>query len=247
MKPRSLLRRPRSRFAAGIKTWFVTGLIIAGPLAVTGSLVWWFINSVDKLVKPLVPPYLLPDYYLPVPVPGVGVVIAFVAITFLGFLAANLAGRTMIRLGETILERMPIVRSIYKSVKQVFETVFSQQGTSFRRVGLVQFPNKGMWSIVFISSPPSQTLNDHLPIEDEHMSVFLPCTPNPTTGFYFYLPKADVVEIPLTPEQAAKLIMSAGMIQPEVQGQLAKLAAKAIREKNISETDVKKLTAAVDP
>jgi uncharacterized membrane protein len=119
---------------------------------------------------------------------------------------------------------MPIVRGIYKSVKQIFETVFSQDGTGFRKVGLVQFPAKGMWSIVFISTPPSSSVSQHLP-GGEHMSVFLPCTPNPTTGFYFYLPAADVIEVSLTPDEAAKLIMSAGLIQPETQAKLAKLVA----------------------
>jgi uncharacterized membrane protein len=149
-------------------------------------------------------------------------VIAILGLTLLGFLAANLAGRTLLVIGETILNRMPIVRGIYKSVKQIFETVFSQTGTGFRRVGLVEFPSNGMWSIVFISTPPSSSISQHLPGR-EHMSVFLPCTPNPTTGFYFYLPVEDVIEVPLSPDEAAKLIMSAGLIQPETQAKLAQL------------------------
>ncbi len=140
-------------FGSGIRTWFLTGVVIAGPLAVTAWLVWWFIDTVDHWVRPLVPPELWPDTYLPVRVPGTGVLLAFCGLTLLGFFAANLAGRTLIKLGETILDRMPIVRGIYKSVKQIFETVFSQSGTSFRKVGLVEFPGEGMWSIVFISAP----------------------------------------------------------------------------------------------
>jgi len=215
---------PRPSFGAGLRTWFLTGLIIAGPLTVTAWIVWWFISTVDGMVKPIVPVWMWPDGYLPFHIPGVGVVIAILGLTLLGFLAANLAGRTLLIIGETILNRMPIVRGIYKSVKQIFETVFSQDGTGFRKVGLVQFPAKGMWSIVFISTPPSSSVSQHLP-GGEHMSVFLPCTPNPTTGFYFYLPTADVIEVPLTPDEAAKLIMSAGLIQPETQAKLAKLVA----------------------
>jgi len=211
---------------AGLKTWFLTGLIVAGPLAVTGWIVWWFITLVDGWVKPLVPSWMWPDTYLPVSLPGVGVVVAFLGLTLLGFLTANIAGRSLLRLGEKILDRMPVVRGIYKSVKQIFETVFSQSGTGFRRVGLVQFPNPGMWSIVFISSPPSSCVAEHLPAS-AHISVFLPCTPNPTTGFYFYLPADEVVEVPLTPDEAAKLVMSAGLIQPDVQGRLNAMAAKA--------------------
>lgn len=217
----------RPAFGSGIRTWFLTGLVIAGPLAVTAWIVWWFITTVDNMVRPLVPDALAPERWLSVRVPGLGVVIAFVGLTLLGFFAANLAGRTLLRLGEMILDRMPVVRGIYKSVKQLFETVFSQQGTGFRKVGLVQFPSPGMWTIVFISTPPTGSVAAAIEGAPEYTSVFLPCTPNPTTGFYFYLPKKDVVEIPLSPEDAAKLIMSAGLIQPEIQAKLGQMAQNA--------------------
>jgi uncharacterized membrane protein len=157
----------------------------------------------------------LPDAYLPFRVPGLGVVVVFVGLTLLGFLAANLAGRSLIRLGEAILARMPVVRSIYKSVKQIFETVFSQSGTTFRKVGLIEFP-KGAWSIVFISTPPGEVIGAHLAPDEPFVSVFLPCTPNPTTGFYFFLPARDVIELEIAPDDAVKLIMSCGVIQPDV-------------------------------
>lgn len=217
----------RHRFGAGIRTWFLTGLVIAGPLAVTGWIVWWFVTTVDNWIKPLIPQTLRFDNILPFSIPGLGVIFAFLGLTLLGFLAANLAGRTLILLGERILNTMPVVRGIYKSVKQLFETVFSQQGAGFRKVGLVQFPQKGQWSIVFISMQPSGPVQAGLPSSEEYTSVFLPCTPNPTTGFYFYLPKSEVIEIAISPEDAAKLIMSAGLIQPETQAKLGQLAASA--------------------
>ncbi|MDE2578816.1 MAG: DUF502 domain-containing protein [Hyphomicrobiales bacterium] len=219
--------RPRG-FGARVRAYFLTGLVIAGPLAVTAWLVFWFIDTVDRWMKPLIPAHLWPDAYLPKNVPGVGVVLAFVGLTLLGFLAANLLGRTLIRLSETVLDRMPVVRGIYKSVKQLFETVFSQQGTSFRKVGLVQYPAPGMWSLVFISTPPGERVKTAIGAgETPYISVFLPCTPNPTTGFYFYLPARDVCEIDMTPDDAAKLIMSAGLIQPDEQAHLAQLARAA--------------------
>src|SRR4051795_12500438 len=220
----------RPSFGARIRAWFFTGLIIAGPLAVTAWLVWWFINTIDNWVKPLMPPALSPDTYLSVHIPGLGVIVAFIGLTLLGFLAANLAGRTLIRIGESILDRMPVVRGLYKSVKQIFETIFSQSGTSFRRVGLVEFPTKGNWSIVFISAPPTGIVVDAL-AEKEHLGVFLPCTPNPTTGFFSYLPARDVIEIPMTPDEAAKLIMSAGLIQPEAHAKLAVIAEEMKRQR----------------
>ena len=127
--------------------------------------------------------------------PGFGVAIALVGLTLLGFLAANIAGRTLVRIGESLLDRTPVVRGIYKSIKQIFETVFSQSGTQFRKVGLVEFPVKGAWSIVFITSEPAAAVAGVLPAGEEMTSVFLPCTPNPTTGFYFFIPKSDVDRI----------------------------------------------------
>ena len=217
---------------ARFRTWFLTGLVIAGPLAVTAWIVWWFVDTVDGWIKPLIPAWLWPDQLLSVHVPGIGLIVAVVGLTLLGFLAANLAGRTLIGLGEMILDRMPVVRGLYKSVKQIFETVFSQSGTSFRKVGLVQYPAPGMWSVVFISTPPSDQVARVLPTGEEYISVFLPCTPNPTTGFYFYLPARDVIEVSLSPDEAAKLIMSAGLIQPDEAGKLAALAKAAKREKS---------------
>ena len=227
-------QRPHPRapgLATRLRNWFFTGVIVAGPLAVTLYITWWFVDTVDQWVKPLVPARFWPDAYLPWHVPGFGVAVAFLGLTLLGFLAANLAGRTLIRLGERMLDRMPVVRGIYKSMKQIFETVFSQSGTSFRRVGLVQFPREGWWSLVFISSEPSATFTSAMLSKEPHISVFLPCTPNPTTGFYFFMPVQEVIEIPMSPDAAAKLIMSAGLIQPEGQLALAAMAEAARREK----------------
>ncbi|MPZ59523.1 MAG: DUF502 domain-containing protein [Rhizobiales bacterium] len=214
---------------ARIRNYFLTGLIVAGPLAITAYLTWSFITWVDDLVRPLIPIAYRPETYLPWRIPGSGLIIAFVGLTLLGFLTANLVGRTLVEAGERILGRMPIVRAIYKSLKQVFETLFSKSGTSFRKVGLVEFPGPGMWSLVFLSSPPSREIHDALPSGDEHVSVFLPCTPNPTTGFFFYIKRSEVIELDVTPESAATLIMSAGLIQPrgDPQKQLAAMANAA--------------------
>src|SRR5262249_5333914 len=123
-----------------IRNYFLTGLILVGPVYITLNLTWWLINWVDDLVRPLIPVAYRPETYLPIKLPGTGLIIAFVAITLLGFLTANLVGRTLVEFGENILNRMPVVRPIYKSLKQIFETLFSKSGTSFRRVALVEFP-----------------------------------------------------------------------------------------------------------
>jgi uncharacterized membrane protein len=222
-----------------IRNYFLTGLIVAGPLAITVYLTWSFITWVDDLVRPFMPVALRPETYLPWKLPGTGLVIAFVTLTLLGFLTANLVGRTLVEAGETLLNRMPLVRSIYKGLKQVFETLFSESGSSFRRVGLVEFPAPGMWSLVFLSQPPGGDITALLPLKDEYVSAFMPCTPNPTTGFFFYVPRAEIIELDIPVEAAAKLIMTAGLIQPnggpDQQKKLSAMAeaakaARALRE-----------------
>jgi uncharacterized membrane protein len=219
--------RPARSMGHRLRAYFLTGVVIAGPLAITTYITWWFINLIDGWVKPFVPARYLPDTYLNYPIPGLGLIIALLGLTLLGFLTANLVGRSLLDFGEMILGRMPVVRGLYRSVKQIFETVFSQSGTSFRTVGLVQFPSKGMWSIVFMSTPPMGEMAERLPGQDEHVAVFMPCTPNPTTGFFFYLPRKEVIELSISVEDGAKLIMSAGLIQPDGQKRLAGLAAEA--------------------
>jgi uncharacterized membrane protein len=219
-------------FMSRVRNYFLTGLIVAGPVAITIWLIWSFVTWVDDLVRPFIPIAYRPETYLPVKVPGFGLIIAFLALTILGFLTANLVGRTFVDIGETILERVPIVRPIYRGLKQVFETLFSKSGSSFRTVGLVEFPAPGMWSLVFLSTPPGADVTATLPSREEYVSAFMPCTPNPTTGFFFYVLRREVLELAISVEDAAKLLMSAGMIQPggggaDQQRRLAQLADAA--------------------
>ena len=216
----------RSGLASRIRNYFLTGLVVAGPVAVTLWLVWWFVTWVDNLVRPVIPTAYRPETYLPINVPGFGLIIAFLALTFLGFLTANLVGSSVVSFGEGVLNRMPIVRPIYRTTKQIFQTLFSAGESSFRRVGLVEFPAPGMWSLVFLTQPPSAPIAAHLP-QTEHISAFLPCTPNPTTGFFFYVPRADVIDLDITVEQAMSLLISAGIIQPGVEDRHHRVAAFA--------------------
>jgi uncharacterized membrane protein len=219
---------PQTSVVGRIRNYFLTGLVVAGPLAVTAWLVWSFTTWVDDVVRPFIPPAYRPESYLPWPIPGTGLIIAVIALTLLGFLTANLVGRKLVELGESLLNRMPIVRPVYKTMKQIFETLFSKSGSSFRQVALVEFPAPGMWSLVFLSQPPSTDLAAKLP-PGEHVSAFLPCTPNPTTGFFFYVLRKDLIVLDISVENAMTLLISAGMVQPEgdAQKKLASLAATA--------------------
>src|SRR5215831_11304425 len=182
-----------------LRNYFLTGLILVAPAYITISLTWWFINWVDDLVRPFIPIAYRPETYLPVKIPGLGLIIVFITLTLLGFLTANFVGRKLVEAGENILNRMPVVRPIYKSLKQIFETLFTKGGSSFRRVGLVEFPSPGMWSLVFLSNSASADIAAKLP-ETEHVAAFMPCTPNPTTGFFFYVARRDIIDLDITVE-----------------------------------------------
>src|SRR4029077_14777101 len=222
----------QTSFAARIRNYFLTGLVVAGPLAITVWLVWSIITWVDDFVRPMIPPTYRPESYMPWPIPGTGLIIAFVVLTLLGFLTANLVGRTLVELGESLLSRMPIVRPIYKTMKQIFETLFSKSGSSFRKVALVEFPAPGMWSLVFLSQAPSDGIAARLP-KTEHISAFMPCTPNPTTGFFFYVPRKDLIELDISVEAAMTLLISAGMVQPDAEAK-KKWAALATTARDAS-------------
>jgi uncharacterized membrane protein len=220
--------KPTTGVAGRVRNYFLTGLVVAGPVAITAWLIWWFVTWVDNLVRPVIPQGYRPETYLPINIPGFGLIIVFVVLTLLGFLTANLVGSRLIGFGESLLNRMPIVRPIYRTTKQIFETLFSSSESSFRHVGLVEFPAPGMWSVVFLTQPPSAEIAERLP-QSEHVSAFLPCTPNPTTGFFFYVPRRDVIDLDITVEQAMTLLISAGIIQPgaDPQNRLAALAQTA--------------------
>ncbi|MCK1711284.1 MULTISPECIES: DUF502 domain-containing protein [unclassified Bradyrhizobium] len=218
---------PHTGLMGRFRNYFLTGLVVTGPIAITLYLVWWFVTWVDGVVRPFIPLAYRPETYMPYVVPGWGLIVAVFTLTLLGFLTANLIGRTLVDLGETFVGRIPAVRAIYRGLKQVFETLFSGKGSSFRKVGLVEFPSPGMWSIVLISQSPNEDVARSLPGLEEHVSVFLPCSPNPTTGFFFYVPRSKIIEVDMSTEDAATLIMSAGVVQPGSAPDSRKAAALA--------------------
>jgi uncharacterized membrane protein len=213
----------RSSFGAALRTYFLTGLLVAGPLAITGYIVWWVIALIDTWVRPLIPAAYNPETYLRFSIPGVGILASVVGITILGFLTANLVGRTMFAFGERMLQRMPFVRSVYNAVKQIFQTVFKQGGTSFRRVGLIEWPGPGLWSVCLIAEPTTGRLASSLP-PGNYLNVFIPCSPNPTTGYFVIMHESRVQEVDISPDEVFKVVMSMGIIQPPVRQMLQKRA-----------------------
>lgn len=199
-----------------LRNYFLTGFIVAAPLAITVYIVWSFIGWIDSWVKPYIPAAYSPDTYLPFALPGFGLLVAVFIITMIGFLTANFVGRSIIRFGERLLTRMPLVRGVYKALKQIFETVLSNKNDTFRHVGLVEYPRKDVWSLVFVPGDKDSEINARLDREgDPLVGVFMPCTPNPTTGFLLYVYRSEIVMLDMSIEDGAKLIVSAGLVAPE--------------------------------
>jgi uncharacterized membrane protein len=195
-----------------IRNYFLTGLVIAAPLFITVFITWTFIEWIDGLVQPLVPSF----YRWPFVIPGFGVLVAISFITLLGFLTANLLGRRLLTFGESILGRMPLVRNLYSGLKQIFETALSNQARAFQKVALVEYPRKGLWSIAFVSGPSKGEIDHRLSEDgDEAIGVFMPTTPNPTSGYLIYVKRSDLVMLDMTVEDAAKLVISAGLVTPK--------------------------------
>lgn len=201
-----------------LRNYFLTGFVVTAPLAITLYLTWSLIRWVDSWVKPYIPARYSPDTYLPFTVPGFGLIVALVVITLVGFLTANFVGRKIVTSGEYLLSRMPLVRNVYSGLKQILETVLSQRASTFKKVALIEYPRKGLWSLVFIATEADGEVQDR--IDDDAgqlIAVFLPTTPNPTSGFLLYVPKKDLVELSMSVEEGAKLVISAGLVTPEYQ------------------------------
>lgn len=206
------IRKP-SLFAR-LRSSFLTGLVVIAPVGLTIWLIWTVIGWIDGFVLPLVPQTMRPEHYIGINLRGVGVVIFLVFTIFIGWIAKGLIGRSLIRWGESIVDRMPVVRSIYSGIKQISETVFAQSERSFEKACLIQYPRKDIWAIGFISTTAKGEIAKRAETTGELMSIFLPTTPNPTSGFLLFLPKEDVIELKMTVEEAAKLVISAGLVYP---------------------------------
>lgn len=221
--------RPGSHVMARLRNYFLTGLIIVGPISITIYLLWTLIQFADSSIKPFVPTAYLPETYLPFAVPGIGLVFGIIGITVIGAFAANLLGRSMVSAGEMMLDRMPIVRNVYRAMKQIFESVvtITSAQTAFQKVGLIEFPSKGLWSIVFVTGETGGEISSVKPGgQEDLLSVFMPTGVVPPTGFICFVPRKDVTFLNMTIEDAAKVIISAGMVTPDAEAKMKEMAQK---------------------
>ena len=220
------------RWALGtrLRNYFLTGVVVVGPVAITIYLVWWFISYVDQWVKPFLPRAYTPDAYLPFALPGIGLLFSIIALTLIGALAANLIGHSLITSGELFLDRMPIVRNLYRGLKQMFESVAmaAQPQRQLLKVGLMEFPSKGIWSLVYITGEASGEIEALAPGgERDNLIVWMPTGFMPPTGFVCVVPRKDIMLLQMSAEDAAKLVMSAGIVVPDYQAKLRELAEKS--------------------
>ena len=221
------------RLGARLRNYFLTVVIIVGPIVATIYIIRWVIEFADEHIKPLVPAPYLPETYLPFAIPGMGILFGFVGLTMIGALAANLLGRSLISYGEMVLDRMPIVRNVYRALKQIFESAVSAAGPqkAFQKVGLIEFPSKGLWSIVFVTGETGGEIATVKPGgEGDLVTVFMPTGIVPPTGFICFVPRRDVTFLKMSVEDAAKVVISAGMVTPDYQARLKQLASKASAE-----------------
>ncbi len=219
-------RRGKPGIISRMRSNFLAGLIIVAPIGMTLWLIWTVVGWVDSWVWPFVPDAYQPTELLNrilgrepgneinVNVRGVGVVIFLIFTMLVGWVGKGLIGRSFLGMGERLVDRMPVVRSIYNAVKQISETVFSQRDTSFDKACLVEYPRRGIWAIAFISTNAKGEIDAKLNDGEPIVTVFLPTTPNPTSGFLLFLPQRDVKVLDMTVEDAAKLVISAGLVYP---------------------------------
>lgn len=191
-----------------MKRYFIAGLLIWLPLAVTIWVIRFIVSSMDGVL----PEWMIPDVVEKYHIPGVGLVAAVLLVFLTGVLAANIIGERLLVWWELLLARIPIVRTIYSSVKQVSDTVLSPNGQAFRQAVLVQYPRQGAWTIAFLTGVPGRGVAEHLP--GEHVSVYVPTTPNPTSGFFLLLPRSEVIALDMSVDAALKYIVSMGVVAP---------------------------------
>ncbi len=205
-------RRPG--LVARFRTNFLTGLIVIAPVGLTIWLIWSVIGWIDGFVLPFVPERLLPEKYIGINLRGVGVIFFFLFTMIMGWIAKGFLGRSLIRFAEGLVDRTPVVRSIYSGIKQIAETVFQQSERSFEKACLIQYPRRGIWAVGFVSTTAKGEVAERAETSGALISVFVPTTPNPTSGFLLFFPKEDVIELDMSVEDAAKLVISAGLVYP---------------------------------
>ncbi len=196
---------------ASVRKWLLTGLLVIVPGVITAWVLNWIVGTLDQTLQ-ILPGAWQPDKLLGFHIPGFGVLLTLLILMVVGGIASNFAGRKLVQWGDALVSRIPVVRSIYSSVKQVSDTLFSESGNAFRKAVLVQWPREGVWTVAFVTGAPNGEVAAYL--RDEFVSVYVPTTPNPTGGYFVMLRKSDCVELEMSVDSALKYIVSMGVVAP---------------------------------
>ncbi|MDC0032955.1 DUF502 domain-containing protein [Alphaproteobacteria bacterium] len=208
----SEIKPPPISLRRHLRGYFFAGILITAPIGITFYFAWLIVAWIDSKVTPLLPPLYNPETYLPFSVPGLGLLIIGIVLTLIGALTAGILGRFWVKTSERMLSRMPVIRSVYAAIKQIFETVLSNQSDAFREVVLFEYPRRGSWAMGFITGKTEGEIQDAT--EDEIVNVFLPTTPNPTSGYLLFIPKRELVVLSMTVEEGIKMVVSGGIVTP---------------------------------
>ena len=195
-----------------LRGYFIAGILITAPISITFYLGWLFVTYVDSKVTPLIPVKYNPETYLPYGVPGLGVVLVVIGLILIGAFTAGFMGRFFQRVWDQVMGNVPVLRGVYKALKQILETVLAQQSNAFREAVLVEYPRRGMWVIAFITGQTEGEVQSLT--EKEVINLFVPTTPNPTSGFLIFVPKEDMVSLSMSVEDALKMVISGGIVTP---------------------------------
>ena len=209
---KSQQRKKALSFAQRMRAYLMTGILVVAPISITLYLAWIFIGFVDDRVTPLIPAKYNPETYLPFALPGLGLLVLLIALILIGAATAGFFGRLWTRVSEQTLGRMPVIRNVYSAVKQILETVLAQQSNAFREAVLVEYPRRGIWAIAFITGRTEGEVQNVT--EEECINIFLPTTPNPTSGFLLFVPKKDLICLNMSVEEAIKMVISGGIVTP---------------------------------
>ncbi len=213
------LGKRKSTFFGHIRANFLTGLVIVAPAALTIYFVWTAIGIIDSWVLPLIPDQYIDRYFpetnLGFSIRGLGLIIFLIFTLLVGYFMKGFIGRTLLRWGESLIDRMPVVRTVYNSLKHIAETVINQSSHSFEKACLIEYPRKGIWAIAFIARPVKDEIKSRYGRDDDLLGLFVPTTPNPTSGFFLMVPESDVIVLDMTLEDAVKLVISAGLVYPQ--------------------------------
>jgi len=196
---------------AALRRWLFAGLLVLAPLGITLWVLQWIVGTLDQTLL-ILPEAWQPDRLLGYRIPGLGVLLALAILLLVGAVTSNFIGRKLVAWSDAILNRIPVVRSIYSSVKQVSDTLFSPSGNAFRTAVLVQWPRPGVWTIAFVTGTPGGDVVNHLP--GDFVSVYVPTTPNPTGGYFVILPRQDCVELKMSVDEALRYVISMGVVVP---------------------------------